>query len=180
MAHQQRTLSSPGAMPALKVRKAPAGSRAPATRLVLVGALAAVLILGGCSDPAEEARRHAVGSNPSLAEAMKAADPIRGARLFRQCAACHTIGEGADDRAGPNLFGVMGKPIAGASGRYGYSAALASAQGRWTPQAMNAWLTDPEHFAPGTRMLYRGLDDPLDRADVIAFLQSRAPRSPQR
>ncbi|WP_366510243.1 hypothetical protein [uncultured Sphingomonas sp.] len=75
----------------------------------------ACVMLQGCSDPKVDARRKAAGQNPSPAALMRVADAERGGRLFGQCAGCHTIGQGAPDRNGPNLFGIVGKPIAGAS-----------------------------------------------------------------
>lgn len=66
----------------------------------------------------------------------------------------------------------MGSGIAQASPRFGYTAALQQAGGRWTPARMDAWLTAPQRFAPGTSMGFAGLADPLARADIIAYLQA--------
>jgi len=72
---------------------------------------------------------------------------------------------------GPNLHGIMGKPVAGGSARYGYTAALERVGGHWDRATMNRWLTSPQRFAPGTKMTFEGLPDPLARADVIAYLE---------
>jgi cytochrome c len=134
---------------------------------------AAVLLVGGCSDAALEERRAAAGANPVLADWLRVADARRGERLFGQCAACHNIGAGAPDRNGPNLHGVMGAPIAKTSARFAYTGPLLAKGGDWTPAAMDAWLASPARFAPGTSMMFAGVRDPLDRADLIAFLESR-------
>ncbi|MBW6528849.1 c-type cytochrome [Sphingomonas sp. RHCKR7] len=133
-------------------------------------ALAAVALLAGCGDSDVATRREALGADPTLAARLAVADARHGARLFRQCAACHTIGVGAGDRDGPNLRGAMGAPVAGVSARFGYTAALRAHGGRWTDEAMDDWLADPAAVAPGTAMRFRGVRDPLDRADLIAYL----------
>ena len=133
--------------------------------LLAAGALAA------CGADDREARRQAAGANPGLPQLLAVAKPDAGRRLFGQCAACHTIGRGAGHRAGPNLHAILGRPIAG-DPRYGYTAALEARGGRWTVEAMDAWLQSPARFAPGTKMNYPGMADPLDRADMIAYLRA--------
>ncbi|MBB3695461.1 c-type cytochrome [Sphingomonas sp. BK580] len=137
-------------------------------------AVAALALLAGCGDGDVAARRTALGANPTLAARLAAADADRGARLFGQCAACHTIGAGAGDRNGPNLRGVMGAPVAGVSPRFGYTAALRARGGRWTAAAMDNWLADPAAVAPGTAMRFAGVRDSLDRADLIAYLRRQS------
>lgn len=135
--------------------------------------LATAVLLGACAGDDREARRRVAGPSPDLAALLRVASPAAGGRLFGRCAACHAIRRGAPDRNGPNLFGVMGSDVAGASPRFGYTAALRQVGGRWTPERMDAWLTAPQRFAPGTSMGFPGLADPLDRADVIAYLQAQ-------
>lgn len=66
----------------------------------------------------------------------------------------------------------MGRPIAGGSARYGYTDALSSVGGRWNPATMDRWLVNPARFAPGTTMRFAGIADPLERADIIAYLET--------
>ncbi|WP_264048590.1 c-type cytochrome [Methylobacterium flocculans] len=139
-----------------------------------VAALAAAL--SGCGDDGAE-RRQALGANPSLSDALKVASDERGGRLFGRCAACHTIKKGAGDRGGPGLFGVMGTPITGSSRHFAYTGALRSRGGIWSPDRMDAWLASPAKFAPGTSMTFPGIEDALDRADVIAYLRTQSDRS---
>ncbi len=131
------------------------------------------LALAGCSDGDREARRQAAGPDPSLSALLRVASPEAGGRLFGACAACHTIGKGGGNRAGPNLHGIMGQPIA-ANPSFGYSYALKSVSGSWTPKRMDAWLAGPARVAPGTSMIFQGMRDPLDRADMIAYLQAQS------
>ena len=112
-------------------------------------------------------------TRPYIAAHLRVANIGSGERLFGRCAACHAIRRGATDRNGPTLFGVMGAPVAQVSARFGYTAALQRVGGRWTPARMDAWLSNPQRFAPGTSMGFAGLADPLDRADVIAYLQAQ-------
>lgn len=131
------------------------------------------LALCSCSDDDRAARVQAAGPKPSLDGLLRVASPDAGRRLFGACAACHTIGRGGENRAGPNLYAIMGKPIAG-NAAFGYSYALKSLPGVWSAETMNAWLAAPARLVPGTSMAYPGLPDPLDRADVIAYLRSQS------
>ncbi len=131
------------------------------------------LALCGCSDNDRAARVQAAGPKLSLEGLLRVASPDAGRRLFGACAACHTIRQGGENRAGPNLHAIMGKPIAG-NPSFGYSYALKSVPGVWSAETMNAWLAAPARLVPGTSMAYRGLPDPLDRADMIAYLRSQS------
>ncbi|WP_062111189.1 c-type cytochrome [Aureimonas sp. AU40] len=135
--------------------------------------LLCALFLSGCGDGEREARRAKLGPDPTLEARMAIADPSAGASLFGPCAACHTIGRGGVDLAGPNLYAVMGAPIGRRHDRYGYTAALRAVGGVWSDEAMDAWLADPARFAPGTKMTFPGMPDALARADLIAYLHSQ-------
>lgn len=149
-----------------------------------VAFLLALLLLAGplaaCSDgtfgrqdrAAHDARLKRAGPNPSPGALRRVASADAGRRLFGVCAACHTIGAGAPDLAGPNLHGVMGRAIAGRPG-FGYSYALQQLSGRWDAARMDAWLAAPRRLVPGTSMAYPGLPDALDRADMIAYLETQ-------
>lgn len=132
-----------------------------------------LLLTAACSNEDRAARRRAAGPTPTREALARVASVAAGAALFNRCATCHPIRPQALDRNGPNLFGVMGKPVASNSARFAYTAALQRAGGTWTPARMDAWLADPQTFAPGTAMTIAGVPDPLDRADLIAFLQAQ-------
>ena len=140
-----------------------------AAAMLGAGALA-LLVPGG---PGEEAPARRGDDGQPLETLLAGAEPAAGARLFRRCAACHTIGAGGADLNGPNLHGVMGAPVAGNRPRYGYTQALRQAGGVWTPARMDAWLRDPQGFAPGNRMAFPGLKDARERAELIAYLGGR-------
>ena len=133
----------------------------------------ASILLAACSSDDREARRNAAGPTPTREALLRVASASAGARIFARCAQCHAIRKGAPDGNGPNLHGVMNGPVAQASARFAYTAALQQVGGRWTAARMDAWLADPRAFAPGTSMRFPGLPDPLARADVIAYLQAQ-------
>jgi cytochrome c len=149
------------------------GKEAPKRAAPLILWLATVAMLAACSNDDRAARRAAAGPSPDRAALLRVASVAAGERQFARCAACHAIRRDAPDRNGPTLFGVVGAPVAGVSPRFGYTAALQRVGGRWTPERLDVWLADPRAFAPGTSMGFPGLADPLDRADVIAYLQAQ-------
>ncbi|MCG6882513.1 MAG: cytochrome c family protein [Silicimonas sp.] len=105
-----------------------------------------------------------------FAEVLAAADASEGPGVFRKCQSCHKVEDGANG-TGPNLFGVVGRDV-GSVGGFGYSGALSEAADVWTPENLNAFLTNPKGFAPGTSMSFSGLSSVEDRANLIAWLES--------
>lgn len=97
------------------------------------------------------------------------ADLENGERVFRRCAACHTLPEGARNLVGPNLHGVFGREAGTVEG-FRYSDAVQNADFEWTPDRLEEWLANPREFLPGNRMAFPGLRDEQDRHDVIAYL----------
>jgi cytochrome c2 len=94
----------------------------------------------------------------------------RGGMLFSACLQCHRHTDGTDHSIGPDLFGVVGRKIAGAAG-FSYSKALTSREGSWTKETLDEFLRNPQAFAPGTAMQNAALDNPQDRAALIAYLE---------
>jgi cytochrome c len=101
---------------------------------------------------------------------LASADPAKGEQVFKKCAACHVSAQGGANGIGPNLWGVVGEPIGKGAGGFAFSSALASKGGNWDWKTLDAWLSSPRAFAPGTKMTFAGLGNPEDRANVIAFL----------
>jgi len=106
-----------------------------------------------------------------IATALASASAERGAQVAKQCLACHNVQEGQGPKVGPDLYGVVDRPIASVSG-FNYSAALKGKHGKWDFDMLNDWLTKPSSFAPGTAMTFAGLSNVKQRADLIAYLDS--------
>lgn len=103
-----------------------------------------------------------------FATVYASAEADKGARLFRQCSACHKLEAGANG-TGPYLHGVVGRAKAAVDG-FNYSDTLASMGGEWTPENLSGFLESPRNYAPGTSMGYSGMRDVEDRANLIAYL----------
>ncbi|KQZ73092.1 cytochrome C [Sphingopyxis sp. Root214] len=129
--------------------------------------------------PIEDAEAGAGGGESAvpLANLLAAADPAKGEAVFAKCAACHTINSGGANGIGPNLFGAMGKPHGHVPG-FAYSDALKGVAGNWDFEGMNAWITSPRKYAPGTKMSFAGLSSPEDRANLIVYLNSQGSNLP--
>jgi cytochrome c len=97
----------------------------------------------------------------------------KGTADVRVCQACHTFQKGQASNIGPNLYGVVGRPVASVPG-FNYSAALKAKGGTWTFDALNSWLKNPRADVPGTLMTFAGFDDESERADVIDYLNSNS------
>jgi cytochrome c len=104
---------------------------------------------------------------------LASADPAKGEAIFKKCVACHNADKGGANALGPNLWGILGEPIGKGHG-FAFSEALAGKGGSWDWNTLSEWLSNPRKFAPGTKMTFAGLSSPEDRANVIAFLNSRS------
>ncbi len=109
-------------------------------------------------------------SGPPLANLLAAGSASTGEGVFAKCTSCHSIAQGGPDGIGPNLYGVMGKPIGQHVPGFAYSSALSGHGGQWSFENMDAWLKSPRAFANGTKMSFAGLSKAEDRANVILYL----------
>jgi cytochrome c len=113
----------------------------------------------------------------ALAGPVYAADPVaRGNILFLRCTSCHDVSSTQSAKIGPNLYSVIGRPVASLAG-YPYSSALKSQTFVWDASTLDRWLTNPNAVVPGTIMAFAGLPDAADRAAIIAYLQRKGPAS---
>jgi cytochrome c len=125
--------------------------------------------------PASAPAAAPAGGEP-MAALLAKADVAAGQKSTLQlgCIACHSFNEGGKNGLGPNLYNVVGHPAAAHEG-YTYSAALKGKGGEWSYDKLNAWLTKPATYAPGTKMSFAGISDAQTRANVIAYLRSLSP-----
>lgn len=109
---------------------------------------------------------------PAIAFAEGHGDAEKGERVFKKCKACHAVGEGAKNKVGPALNGIVGGPVGAAEG-YKYSDVLMGLAGEgkvWTAAELDAFLEKPRNYAKGTKMSFAGLRKEEERANVIAYL----------
>lgn len=118
-----------------------------------------------------------VGAGQASAEPI--GDAELGAALFkRNCSACHQIGEGAVNRVGPHLDGVFGRR-AGSVDDFSYSRGMVrmGSDGlTWTFETLDAYLENPRALVSGTRMSFRGMKDPGERAALLAYVREWSDR----
>ena len=102
---------------------------------------------------------------------LASADIAKGAKTFKKCASCHTITDGGKDKVGPALWGVVGR-AKGSTG-FSFSNAITDLGGTWTPEDLGMFLENPKGYAPGTKMSFKGVSDPVKRAALVAYLMSQ-------
>ncbi|PIW26493.1 MAG: cytochrome c family protein [Rhodospirillales bacterium CG15_BIG_FIL_POST_REV_8_21_14_020_66_15] len=100
--------------------------------------------------------------------AKAAGDAAKGEKVFRKCAACHSL-EAGKIKVGPPLDDLFGRKSGSIEG-FRYSKAMKSAGIVWTPDTLDRYLAAPREVVPGNRMPFPGLSKERDRADLIAFL----------
>ncbi|HQF31864.1 MAG TPA: cytochrome c family protein, partial [Hyphomicrobiales bacterium] len=102
---------------------------------------------------------------------LATADAAAGQKVAKKCLACHTMEEGAPNRVGPNLWSVVGRPVAGVE-TFKYSDAMRGHGGEWSFAALDTYLTDPKGAVPGNKMAFAGVKDAKERADLMAYLRT--------
>ena len=100
-------------------------------------------------------------------------DIATGEKVFKKCAACHSIVKGGKNNIGPALYNVVGRDV-GAVSDYKYSKALAAYGKAWTFEELNGYLLKPAKWIKGTKMAFAGLRKEKDRASVILYLNQNS------
>ena len=104
---------------------------------------------------------------------MAMGDVASGEKIFKKCAACHSINKGGKNNIGPALYNVVGRKIGGVDG-YKYSKALAAYGKEWSIEELNGFLIKPAKWIKGTKMAYAGLRKEKDRASIIKYLNENS------
>jgi cytochrome c len=104
---------------------------------------------------------------------MAMGDIAHGEKVFKKCAACHSIVKGGKNAIGPALYNVVGRKAGGVED-YKYSKALAAYDKNWTFEELNGFLIKPAKWIKGTKMAYAGLRKEKDRASVIKYLNENS------
>ena len=101
-------------------------------------------------------------------------DAAHGQALFKQrCAMCHQPDKGGKNGIGPALYGAFGHTAGQAAG-FTYSPGLKASGITWTPDKLNQWIQKPASLSPGAKMVLAPVNQPQDRADIIAFLRTES------
>mgnify|MGYP001337202623 CR=1 FL=1 len=125
-------------------------------------------VVSASSVPAE-----VVKAEVDISALMAMGDVISGEKIFKKCAACHSIVKGGKNNIGPALYNVVGRKI-GVVGDYKYSKAMAAYDKEWTFEELNGYLIKPAKWIKGTKMAFAGLRKEKDRASVIKYLNQNS------
>ena len=102
---------------------------------------------------------------------LASASATDGEKVFKKCAACHSITKGGGNKIGPALWGVLGRQ-AGSISDYKYSKAMTAYGKSWSFEEMNGFLTKPKEWIKGTKMSFAGLKKETERAAVILYMNN--------
>ena len=108
-----------------------------------------------------------------IAALIAMGDLATGEKVFKKCAACHSIVKGGKNNIGPALYNVVGRQV-GAVNDYKYSKALSGYGKEWTFEELNGYLLKPAKWIKGTKMAFAGLRKEKDRASVILYLNENS------
>ena len=108
-----------------------------------------------------------------IAALMAMGDLGTGEKVFKKCAACHSIVKGGKNNIGPALYNVVGRKV-GVVSDYKYSKALTEYGKEWTFEELNGYLVKPAKWIKGTKMAFAGLRKEKDRASVILYLNQNS------
>lgn len=112
-----------------------------------------------------------------IATLLASADAAAGETVFKKCQACHDVTKGGPNKVGPNLWGVVNRPIASHEG-FSYSGALKDfSKGgaeHWTFDHLSHFIAAPKKYVPGTAMGFAGLPKETDRANLLLYLHTLA------
>ena len=133
--------------------------------------------MGYFVDAPEEAAGGAEAAElaPDWGTVIPVADLAAGEAAFARCQACHNIASGGPNGIGPNLYGVVGRPVASHAG-FAYSDAMTahtSVDPTWSLDALDKFITAPARYVNGTKMSFAGLRDTATRVNLIAYLRSQ-------
>ena len=106
---------------------------------------------------------------PEITPMLASADMVKGEKLFKKCASCHTFNKGGENKVGPAMWGIVNRTKASSEG-FAYSGALSNFGGDWSVEELNKFLLKPKKYVPGTKMNFNGLKKDQDRADLIKWL----------
>tara|TARA_B100001121_G_scaffold104941_1_gene92920 strand:+ start:58 stop:600 length:543 start_codon:yes stop_codon:yes gene_type:complete len=120
-----------------------------------------------------ETSSETVEEKVDIAALMAMGDVATGEKVFKKCAACHSIVKGGKNNIGPALYNVIGRQV-GSISDYKYSKSLLAYNKEWTIEELNGYLIKPAKWIKGTKMAFAGLRKEKDRASVIKYLNKNS------
>ena len=120
-----------------------------------------------------EANSESLEEKIDIATLMAMGDLVTGEKVFKKCAACHSIVKGGKNNIGPALYNVVNRQV-GSVEDYKYSKALSEYGKNWTFEELNGYLIRPAKWIKGTKMAFAGLKKEKDRASVILYLNQNS------
>ena len=124
-------------------------------------------------EPAGSSNEAKAESSVEISSLLSLGDVTHGEKVFKKCAACHSINKDGKNKIGPKLYNVVGKAT-GATSDYKYSKALISYNKTWTFEELNSFLIKPAKWIKGNKMGFAGLKNDKDRASVILYLNQNS------
>lgn len=112
----------------------------------------------------------AVASLCAAGSARADGDAAAGKTVFAKCGICHSVDSGVN-KIGPSLHGIVGRHSASIA-NFSYSPAMKATNWDWTDAQLDTYLADPRAVVQGTKMIFPGLKNETDRANVIAYLNT--------
>lgn len=109
-------------------------------------------------------------ASSSVASAALAQDAAAGKTAFNKCLPCHAIGEGAKNKVGPELNGLDGRK-SGTVPDYNYSDANKNSGITWNEAEFKAYIQDPRAKIKGTKMVFAGIKNETEIANLWAYLK---------
>ena len=124
-------------------------------------------------EPARSSSEAKAEYSVEISSLLSLGDVTRGAKVFKKCAACHSINKDGKNKIGPKLYNVVGRAT-GTTSDYKYSKALISYNKTWTFEELNSFLLKPAAWIKGNKMGFPGLKNDRDRASVILYLNQNS------
>jgi len=124
-------------------------------------------------EPARSSSEAKAESSVEISSLLSLGDVTHGAKVFKKCAACHSIAQGGGNKIGPALWGVLGRQ-AGSISDYKYSKGMTAHGKTWSFEEMNGFLIKPKDWVKGTKMSFAGLKNVKDRAAIILYMNENS------
>lgn len=110
----------------------------------------------------------------AVVKMIAAAKPEGGQATFKKCLACHSADAASGSKLGPNLWGVVSRQKGAREDFKAYSEALKAKGGAWTYEDLAGFIHNPKGWLPGTKMIFPGVADPAELADLLAYMRTLA------